>query len=56
MQETDPSKATVRVGADYYRKATDDDVKDSNVTKYKITVPSENGVKERTESYYNPDS
>lgn len=52
VQETDPSKATVRVGADYYRKATDDDVKDSNVTKYKITVPSENGVKERTESYY----
>ena len=52
VQETDPSKATVRVGADYYRKATDDDVKDSNVTKYKITLPSENGVKERTESYY----
>lgn len=49
VQETDPSKTTVRVGADYYRKATDDDVKDSNVTKYKITVPS---VKERTESYY----
>ena len=55
VQETDPSKATVRVGADYYRKATDEDVKGSNVTKYKITVPSENGkpiVKERTESYY----
>ena len=55
VQETDHSKATVRVGADYYRKATDDDVKDSNVKKYKITVPSENGkpiVKERTESYY----
>lgn len=49
VQETDPSKTTVRVGADYYRKATDDDVKDSNVTKYKITVPS---VNERTESYY----
>ena len=47
--------ATVRVGTDYYRKATDEDVKGSNVTKYKITVPSENGkpiVKERTESYY----
>ena len=55
VQETDPSKATVRVGADYYRKATDEEVKDSKVTKYKITVPSENGkpiVKERTESYY----
>lgn len=55
VQETDPSKATVRVGADYYRKATDDDVKDSKVKRYKITVPSENGkpiVKERTESYY----
>ena len=51
VQETDPSKATVRVGADYYRKATDDDVKDSKVKTYKITVPSENG-KERTESYY----
>ena len=49
VQETDPSKATVRVGADYYRKATDEDVKDDNVTKYKITVPIE---KERTESYY----
>lgn len=55
VQETDPSKATVRVGADYYRKATDEEVKDSKATKYKITVPSENGkpiVKERTESYY----
>lgn len=55
VQETDPSKATVRVGADYYRKATDEEVKDSKVTKYKITVPSENGkpiVKERTERYY----
>ena len=55
VKETDHSKATVRVGADYYRKATDEDVKGSNVTKYKITVPSENGkpiVKERTESYY----
>lgn len=55
VQETDPSKATVRVGTDYYRKAADEDVKDSNVTKYKITVPSVNGkpiVKERTESYY----
>lgn len=55
VQETDPSKATVRVGVDYYRKATDEEVKDSKVTKYKITVPSENGkpiVKERTESYY----
>lgn len=55
VQETDHSKATVRVGADYYRKATDDDVKDSKVKRYKITVPSENGkpiVKERTESYY----
>ena len=55
VQETDHSKATVRVGADYYRKATDDDVKDGNVKRYKITVPSKNGkpiVKERTESYY----
>ena len=55
VQETDPSKATVRVGTDYYRKAADEDVKDSNVKRYKITVPSENGkpiVKERTESYY----
>ena len=55
VQETDHSKATVRVGADYYRKATDDDVKDSKVKRYKITVPSENDkpiVKERTESYY----
>lgn len=52
VQETDHSKATVRVGADYYRKATDEEVKDSKVTKYKITVPSENGKKERTESYY----
>lgn len=49
VKETDHSKATVRVGADYYRKATDEDVKDSNVKRYKITVPSE---KERTESYY----
>lgn len=55
VQETDHSKATVRVGADYYRKATDDDVKEGSVKKYKITVPSEKGkpiVKERTESYY----
>ena len=55
VQETDHSKATVRVGADYYRKATDEEVKDSKVKRYKITVPSENGkpiVKERTESYY----
>ena len=37
VQETDHSKATVRVGADYYRKATDDDVKDSKVKRYKIT-------------------
>lgn len=51
VQETDHSKATVRVGADYYRKATDEEVKNIKVTKYKITVPSENG-KERTESYY----
>lgn len=55
VKETDSSKATVRVGTDSYRKAADEDVKDGNVTKYKITVPSENGkpiVKERTESYY----
>ena len=49
VQETDHSKATVRVGTDYYRKAADEDVKDGNATKYKITVPIE---KERTESYY----
>lgn len=48
VQEKDFSKVTVRVGTDYYRKATDEEVKDSKVTKYKITVPSE----ERTESYY----
>ena len=48
VQEKDSSKVTVRVGTDYYRKATDEEVKDSKVTKYKITVPSE----ERTESYY----
>lgn len=55
VKETDHSKATVRVGADYYRKAADEDVKGSNVKRYKITVPSEDGkpiVKERTESYY----
>lgn len=35
VKETDPSKATVRIGADYYRKAEE---KDKDAEKYRMTI------------------
>lgn len=35
VKETDPSKATVRIGADYYRKAEEND---KDVEKYRMTI------------------
>lgn len=36
VKETDPSKATVRIGTDYYRKAEE---KDKDAEKYRMTIP-----------------
>ena len=36
VKETDPSKATVRIGSDYYRKAEE---KDKDAEKYRVTIP-----------------
>ena len=44
VKETDPSKATVRIGADYYRKAEE---KDKDAKKYQMTIPE-------TDTFLNP--
>ena len=46
VRETDKKNATVRVGTEYFRKATEDDV---NAQKYSIKVPDS---KARIEGYY----
>ena len=52
VKETDSSKATVRIGADYYRKAEE---KDKDAEKYRVTI-SETGTflnsQEWKEEYY----
>lgn len=52
VKETDPSKATVRIGADYYRKAEE---KDQDVEKYRMTIPKTDtslNSQEWKEEYY----
>ena len=52
VKETDPSKATVRIGADYYRKAEE---KDKDADKYRVTIPETDTIlnpQEWKEEYY----
>lgn len=52
VKETDPSKATVRIGADYYRKAEE---KDDKAEKYRMTIPETDtslNSREWKEEYY----
>ena len=52
VKETDPSKATVRIGTDYYRKAEE---KDKDAEKYRMTIPeTDNSLnsQEWKEEYY----
>lgn len=52
VKETDSSKATVRIGADYYRKAEE---KDKDADKYRMTIPETDtslNSQEWKEEYY----
>lgn len=52
VKETDPSKATVRIGSDYYRKAEE---KDKDAKKYRMTIPETDtslNSQEWKEEYY----
>ena len=52
VKETDPSKATVRIGTDYYRKAEE---KDKDAEKYRMTIPETDtslNSQEWKEEYY----
>ena len=52
VKETEPSKATVRIGADYYRKAEE---KDKDADKYRMTIPGTDtslNLQEWKEEYY----
>lgn len=52
VKETEPSKATVRIGADYYRKAEE---KDKDADKYRMTIPGTDtslNSQEWKEEYY----
>lgn len=52
VKETDPFKATVRIGADYYRKAEE---KDKDAEKYRMTIPETDtslNSQEWKEEYY----
>ena len=52
VKETDPSKATVRIGSDYYRKAEE---KDKDVEKYRMTISETDtflNLQEWKEEYY----
>lgn len=52
VKETDPSKATVRIGSDYYRKAEE---KDKDAEKYRVTIPETDtflNSQEWKEEYY----
>lgn len=52
VKETDPSKATVRIGADYYRKAEE---KDKDAEKYRMTISETDTIlnsQEWKEEYY----
>ena len=52
VKEADPSKATVRIGADYYRKAEE---KDKDAEKYRMTIPETDtslNSQEWKEEYY----
>lgn len=52
VKETEPSKATVRIGADYYRKAEE---KDKDAEKYRMTIPGTDtslNSQEWKEEYY----
>lgn len=52
VKETDSSKATVRIGADYYRKAEE---KDKDAEKYRMTIPGTDtslNSQEWKEEYY----
>lgn len=52
VKETEPSKATVRIGSDYYRKAEE---KDKDAEKYQMTIPGTDtslNSQEWKEEYY----
>lgn len=48
VKEQDSSKATVRIGSDYYREAGENDTGD----KYRITMEDSSKTQARTEEYY----
>ena len=49
VKETDPAKATVRVGQEYYRKAEE---ADSDAPKYNISISEASKTEARSEGYY----
>ena len=52
VEETDYANATVRIGTKYYRRASEEELKSVNITKYSIVVSEESKTEARTESYY----
>ena len=52
VKETEPSKATVRSGNTYYRKAEDVELKDTTIEKYRITLSEASKTEARKEGYY----
>ena len=50
--EADHANATVRIGTTYYRKASDEELKNATIAKYSIAVSEESKTEARTESYY----
>lgn len=52
VEETDYANATVRIGTKYYRRASEEELKSVNITKYSIAVSEESKTEARTESYY----
>ena len=52
VEETDHANATVRIGTTYYRKASEEELKETSVTKYSIALSETSKAEARTESYY----
>lgn len=50
--EANHTKATVRIGTKYYRRADEKELADNGVTKYSIAVSEKSKTEARTESYY----
>ena len=52
VKETEPSKATVRSGNTYYRKAEDEELKDQTIEKHRITLSEASKTEAWKEGYY----